>query len=143
MRRRAWLQEKRQWRAQKEEEALKNSVLDTATAARFSTAAALQARGRTGDSAAIDWRTNSLAASPPRNAPADDAAEAAAAAGQTQGPSTIKSQPSTGAPQPPHLEQSRSSDGCVPASGSRLGVVTIKTCAYIYQRGSRQCWLPV
>ncbi len=93
------LQEKRQWRAQKEEEALKNSVLDTATAARFSTAAALQARGRTGDSAAIDWRTNSLAASPPRNAPEDDAAEAAVAAAPAQaqaGPSTIKSQPSTG-----------------------------------------------
>ena len=47
------LQEKQQWRAQKEEESLKNSVLDTATAALFSTAAALEARGRTGDRCAL------------------------------------------------------------------------------------------
>ncbi len=49
---RSFLQEQQQWRAQKEEEALNNSVLDTATAARFSTAAALEARGRTGDGCA-------------------------------------------------------------------------------------------
>lgn len=37
------LQEQQEWRRKREEESLKNSVLDSAAAARFSTAAALEA----------------------------------------------------------------------------------------------------
>ena len=49
------------------------------------------------DSAAIDWRTNTLAASPPRNGPGDDAAAAAAAEAATKrepNQATLASQPS-------------------------------------------------
>lgn len=37
------MQEQQEWRRKREEESLKNSVLDSAAAARFSTAAALEA----------------------------------------------------------------------------------------------------
>ena len=66
------LQELSQWRSQKEEESLKNAVLDDVAAARFSTAAALAARRSApaaGGAAGIDWRTGSLTASPPRGQP--------------------------------------------------------------------------
>ncbi len=50
------------------------------------------------DSAAIDWRTNTLAASPPRTTPAEDAAAAAAEAAPKQEPkqAPLTSQPSSG-----------------------------------------------
>lgn len=64
------MQEKQQWRQQKEEESLKNAVLDTETAARFSTAAAAEARSRKGVASTIDWRTSSLAALPEEDTPA-------------------------------------------------------------------------
>ena len=51
-------QELSQWRSQKAEEAMRATVLDEVTAARFSTAAALEAgKGR---AIGVDWRDSTL-----------------------------------------------------------------------------------
>lgn len=52
------MQELSQWRNQKAEEAMRATVLDEATAARFSTAAALDAGKRR--ALGIDWRDSTL-----------------------------------------------------------------------------------
>ena len=52
------MQELTQWRSQKAEEAMRATVLDEATAARFSTAAALAA-GK-GKAIGVDWRDSTL-----------------------------------------------------------------------------------
>lgn len=61
------MQQLSQWREEKEAEAMKNAVLDTEAAARFSTAAALASK-ESGTQETVDWRDNTLATkSPPRD----------------------------------------------------------------------------